>query len=153
MYHAQPRHCLQRISCPDDGQHRAPVHESAGCSVRLNKRPLRLRVFDAGTATVPTRTNTPHEPAGRHVAVGALWTIPSPVPLTGSADSQAALAMRSSYRRSTSRIDIRADRRPRCRVSSKITRWAHIEPTLALRSSQPYAKRLKFQRRKGGRVV
>ena len=39
MYHAQPRHSLQRISCSDDGQLRAPVLEPAGSFVQLDKRP------------------------------------------------------------------------------------------------------------------
>jgi hypothetical protein len=95
-YHAQPRHCLQRISSPDHGQLRAPVFEPAGCGIRLDKRPLRLRVFDAGTIRSRPEpacpTNRWRTRCGR--CRRALRTIPhppSPVPLTESPYSQAAL--------------------------------------------------------------
>ena len=51
MYHAQPRHCLQRIPGPDDGQPRAPVFESAGFCIRLDQSPLAILT----PGTLPSR--------------------------------------------------------------------------------------------------
>jgi hypothetical protein len=50
--------------------------------------------------------------------------------------------------------EIRADWRPSpAGILSKMTGWVQIGATFALRSSRPYAKRLKFLSWKGGRVV
>ena len=48
MSYAQPRHCLQRISCPDHSQPRAVVFEPSGGGVRLNENWLLVRGMDAG---------------------------------------------------------------------------------------------------------
>jgi hypothetical protein len=50
-------------------------------------------------------------------------------------------------------IDAHADRRLVAGFLSKMTRWMPIRTKFALRSSRPYAKRLKFLSWKGGRVV
>jgi len=70
VYHAQPRHSLQRISCPDNGEPRAPVLEPAGFCSRLSK----VR-SDCGNiaGTIPSRSDlaSARRTAGERIAADA----------------------------------------------------------------------------------
>jgi hypothetical protein len=160
VYHAQPRHCLQRISSPDHGQLRAPVLEPAGCGVRLDKRPLRSRVFDAGTIWSPVRTGS------RNFTTEVSRRSQSPRPgqclfSDCRAAASSLIAATTMQRRSSQPdlrdpeasicwpVEIRADWRPRRWVLTKMTGWVQIGSMFALRSLGTCAKRLKFLSWKG----
>ena len=94
--------------------------------------------------------------AGRRIAANAaLRCGPSPFP--SSRDKAGAWPSRVGHALvvlgSTLRIDIQVDRRLVAGFLPKIIRWMPVKATFALRSSRPYAKRLKFLSWKGGRVV
>jgi len=160
VYHAQPRHCLQRISSPDHGQLRAPVLEPAGCGVRLDKRPLRSRVFDAGTIWSPVRTGSRNFTTEVLTAVPepSTWTmlilgfvgqrlhrLSPPQPCNGDHRSLTFATRKPPFAGRSRSAPIG----PRRWVSYKMTGWVQIGSMFALRSLGTCAKRLKFLSWKG----
>ena len=153
MYHAQPRHCLQRISCPDHGQLRAPVLEPAGCCVRLNKPPPWWRQRRRDDA-IPARTGIRPRTAGERVAVDAATKLPGACEVLRTRTHVSHVISpcdgqqhKEAFDESVGSVVVSA-----LAVAGFLSKW-RIGATSALRSSQPYAKRLKFLSWKGGRVV